>query len=82
MVRDVSGSSDRRGSRMENSCCAPAESSDRMTRFPCSRAYLLTLRERSTFGQGSLILGAKVKIGEIKTNYYAFFLSALFIYNN
>ena len=52
-----------------------------MTRFPCSRAYLLTLRERSTFGQGSLILGAKVKIGVITTNYYAL-LSALFIYNN
>ena len=66
---------------MENSCCALVESSDRMTRFPYSRAYLLTFCERSTFGQGSLILGAKVKIGVITTNYYAP-LSALFIYNN
>ena len=72
---------DHRGWRIKNLCCALVESSDRMTRFPCSRAYLLTLRERSTFGQGSLFLGAKVKIGVITTNYYAL-LSALFIYNN
>ena len=75
----MSGSSECRGWRMENSCCAPVESSDRMTKFPCSRAYLLTLRERSTFGQGSLILGAKVKIGEIKTNYYAFFKRFIYL---
>ena len=79
MARDVSGSSECRGWRMENSCCAPVESSDRMTRFPCSRAYLLTLRERSTFGQGSLILGAKVKIGEITINYYAFFKRFIYL---
>ena len=66
---------------MENLSCAPAESSDRMTRFPYSRAYLLTFRERSTFDQGSLFLGTKVKIGVITTNCYAF-LSAIFIYNN
>ena len=66
---------------MENLCCALAESSDRMTRIPYSRAYLLTFRERSTFGQGSLFLGTKVKIGVITTNYYAL-ISALFVYNN
>merc|ERR1712117_296437 len=50
-----------------------------MMKFPCSRAYLLTLRERSTFGQSSLILGAKVKTGVITTNYYAFFKRFIYL---
>ena len=69
MVRGVSGSSRFAHGKFELRTRRILGSNDAISLL--ARLFV-DFRERSTFDQGSLFLGTKVKIGVITTNYYAF----------